>query len=722
EAVKRDETLQKSKVCFLIGSWLHSWRGNGVRKKPLIRMMKLYSSRVFLVDDVKDTNELTTKEAIYNESESMDEDDMNDTVCAICDNGGDLTCCDGKCFRAFHATVESAEATAESKCISLGLPAEKVKGSQPFVCLNCTHEIHQCFACGELGSSNKSSGAKEENKKVKDLQFAVCRRCPKSYHRKCLPRTIVFDDEDDDDEFVVARAWNNLLPKSRALIFCLNIKFPEINHAKKKVLDNEEVSHSDYTSNEIRVGKTSSSVRPVVNYRKRPITLCGPGTIKKQRLTDAYETPSKKFVPVRSFGRSSTVMENWKNNNTAVSQQHGHIYKVQEPLLSKNVEAFDLPVENPEILSEKAIGQTTEKAESQKSSKHIAIAQQHGHIFAVHGPLFSDEHVEAYDLHVKKREILSEKDTSQTTDEVINCKSSKNIVVAQHQGPVSKVHEPLLSKIVEAFDFPLENHEFVSEKDTSRKTEVENQKSNKYTSIVVPDGLISKVKGPPLSENVSTFDLLVENQLPIFDRYVHLDDSPVKNCKSNGEKHAGQTTKKGKNRNSRKRKRRSKPITIAQQNAHISKIQEPKILGKSVHSFNSQVNNCDLNDIATRDPYASATDEQPYNKSRRLNDGVYFHGYERYNDYHDMRGYNKEAYNGNHDRHHQRYTLRPDEGNRKWMDNRPMWFYYHQPRGCDPGMYVDGFARWPFLHGPHHNSSYGTIDERMSYRSYVRLV
>nr|GFC20758.1 hypothetical protein [Tanacetum cinerariifolium] len=49
-----------------------------------------------------------------------------------------------------------------------------------------------------------------------------------------------------------------------------------------------------------------------------------------------------------------------------------------------------------------------------------------------------------------------------------------------------------------------------------------------------------------------------------------------------------------------------------------------------------------------------------------------------------MRGYNREAYNGNHDRHHQRYTPRLDEGNRKWMDNRPMRFYYHQPRGCDP--------------------------------------
>nr|GEW89535.1 hypothetical protein [Tanacetum cinerariifolium] len=32
--------------------------------------------------------------------------------------------CDGKCFRAFHATVESAEAAAESKCISLGRKQE----------------------------------------------------------------------------------------------------------------------------------------------------------------------------------------------------------------------------------------------------------------------------------------------------------------------------------------------------------------------------------------------------------------------------------------------------------------------------------------------------------------------------------------------------------------------------------------------------------------------
>ena len=29
---------------------------------------------------------------------------------------------------------------------------------------------------------------KGENKNFHDLQFAICRRCPKAYHRKCLPR------------------------------------------------------------------------------------------------------------------------------------------------------------------------------------------------------------------------------------------------------------------------------------------------------------------------------------------------------------------------------------------------------------------------------------------------------------------------------------------------------------------------------------------------------
>ncbi|KVI08052.1 Zinc finger, RING/FYVE/PHD-type [Cynara cardunculus var. scolymus] len=75
----------------------------------------------FIVDDMN--GECGDEELIFKavkECESDDEDDGFQTVCAICDNGDDLTCCEGKCLRAFHATIESVE----SKCESLGLRAE----------------------------------------------------------------------------------------------------------------------------------------------------------------------------------------------------------------------------------------------------------------------------------------------------------------------------------------------------------------------------------------------------------------------------------------------------------------------------------------------------------------------------------------------------------------------------------------------------------------------
>lgn len=42
--------------------------------------------------------------------------------------------------------------------------------------------MHECIVCKEV-----------ENKTEKGMQFAVCRRCPTVYHRKCLPRSVSFD-------------------------------------------------------------------------------------------------------------------------------------------------------------------------------------------------------------------------------------------------------------------------------------------------------------------------------------------------------------------------------------------------------------------------------------------------------------------------------------------------------------------------------------------------
>lgn len=196
-------------------------------------------------------------------------------VCALCDDGGDLICCDGGCLRSFHPTKEHGE---RSMCTTLGLNEAKWQKHKAlgekglYFCKNCKHKQHQCFACGLLGSSNLTAGpevfkckhqkcghfyhpgcvaeilypdnkskatcfeqcvagglefscpahkckrCKEaENKHDKEMQFAICRRCPTAYHRKCLPRDISFIE--DNEEATPQRAWDGILP-DQILIYC----------------------------------------------------------------------------------------------------------------------------------------------------------------------------------------------------------------------------------------------------------------------------------------------------------------------------------------------------------------------------------------------------------------------------------------------------------------------------------------------------------------------
>ncbi|KAJ4747871.1 hypothetical protein LUZ62_082276 [Rhynchospora pubera] len=192
-----------------------------------------------------------------------------DWVCAICDNGGDILSCRGKCLRSFHPTPDPTLG-----CETLNLTAAQVKEMRIFLCDNCLCAKHQCYACGILGSSAepnrevyicgsldcglhyhpncvakllhfndevkvvqlvekiKEGGVFKcprhlchicrgwEDKKIEDLQFAICRRCPISYHRRCLPREIIFEDKDEDN---LQRAWDDLLP-DRILIYCMKHK------------------------------------------------------------------------------------------------------------------------------------------------------------------------------------------------------------------------------------------------------------------------------------------------------------------------------------------------------------------------------------------------------------------------------------------------------------------------------------------------------------------
>ncbi|CAA2998858.1 ENHANCED DOWNY MILDEW 2 [Olea europaea subsp. europaea] len=284
EAVKRDATLAKSK---LLVRFLEE---KPTKRKAFSEDIGTPSKSDFIVDDdMIGENEDDT---------SDEEDNCFDTVCAICDNGGTLFCCEGKCIRSFHPTVEDG---VDSECSSLGYTHAELEAMKKvdFYCKNCEYKQHQCFACGELGSSDESSGAEVfrcvngacghfyhpgcvakllhtgnetaaaelqrkiatgeqfacplhkchvcnelEVKSDPKLQFAVCRRCPKAYHRKCLPSEIAFEDQDEN---VVQRAWEDLIP-NRILIYCLehdidedlctpvrnHIKFPDSEQKNKK--------------------------------------------------------------------------------------------------------------------------------------------------------------------------------------------------------------------------------------------------------------------------------------------------------------------------------------------------------------------------------------------------------------------------------------------------------------------------------------------------------
>lgn len=51
-----------------------------------------------------------------------------------------------------------------------------IEGGASFIC-----PAHSCVVC-----------KKGEDKSNDAMQFAVCRRCPKAYHRKCLPRLLLY--------------------------------------------------------------------------------------------------------------------------------------------------------------------------------------------------------------------------------------------------------------------------------------------------------------------------------------------------------------------------------------------------------------------------------------------------------------------------------------------------------------------------------------------------
>ncbi|RDX86204.1 Protein ENHANCED DOWNY MILDEW 2, partial [Mucuna pruriens] len=260
EAVKRDKDLTKSK--YLLDFMEKTRSKEHFHKNNDVHPTK--KSKI-IVDSEDEENDQSDGELDPSGEQTIG----YDTVCAICDNGGEILPCEGRCLRSFHATKEAGR---DAFCESLGYTSAQVKAFPNFYCENCKYKQHQCFGCGKLGSSDVSSKVevfpcvtancghyyhpkcvarllspgvdteqeemrkkvaigkafvcplhicslckKGENKNVHDLQLAICRRCPKAYHRKCLPKKISFTF--DYDKGIEQRAWDGLL-NHRILIYC----------------------------------------------------------------------------------------------------------------------------------------------------------------------------------------------------------------------------------------------------------------------------------------------------------------------------------------------------------------------------------------------------------------------------------------------------------------------------------------------------------------------
>ncbi|TVU06568.1 hypothetical protein EJB05_49789 [Eragrostis curvula] len=250
------------------------------------------------------------------------DNDDNDVLCALCDDGGKLLSCIGQCKRAFHPRKKDGR---ESKCKTLGYTSEELKGIGSYLCKNCKYKQHQCFKCGALEPSdepnakvfkcnNPSCGhfyhpkcvakllepddsdgdencelakrimagmsftcpvhwcfecGKMEDRTQRAMQFAVCRRCPKSYHRECLPRGISFDS---NDKHIQQRGWE--LSKI-IIIYCLD-------HRICKATGNAKRDHIKFPTipriSKLRVLRKKKD--KMIGKRKRRIVQCSTKSVR----------------------------------------------------------------------------------------------------------------------------------------------------------------------------------------------------------------------------------------------------------------------------------------------------------------------------------------------------------------------------------------------------------------------------------------------------------
>ena len=92
-------------------------------------------------DDIFSHREKRGSNVVVNLAKERKEKGPRDTklyqdFCALCQDGGQLLCCDGPCLRAFHA-----------ECAGLKVLPE----GDTWYCPDCTNKQHVCLHCNKVG-------------------------------------------------------------------------------------------------------------------------------------------------------------------------------------------------------------------------------------------------------------------------------------------------------------------------------------------------------------------------------------------------------------------------------------------------------------------------------------------------------------------------------------------------------------------------------------------
>ena len=122
------------------------------------------AGRLRKLDEPPGADEQEAKGAATSAVSGFTRDDTHDDVCAVCEEPGELVCCDGPCKRVFH-----------QGCVP---PNNPIESGSRWLCADCRTRRYRCFVCKKWGAART------------ELVMCPKKACGKWYHGECLQASL----------------------------------------------------------------------------------------------------------------------------------------------------------------------------------------------------------------------------------------------------------------------------------------------------------------------------------------------------------------------------------------------------------------------------------------------------------------------------------------------------------------------------------------------------